>query len=50
VDDGEVLEVPGDDEEVDEVLRDEGMSNVRLACSCSSYNGEEGWLERSPLR
>jgi hypothetical protein len=33
VDDGEVLEVPGDDEEVDEVLRDAGMSNVRLACS-----------------
>jgi hypothetical protein len=46
MDDGDVADVPGSDEEVDEMCRDAEMSNVRSACSRSSWNGEEVRLER----
>jgi hypothetical protein len=46
MDDGDVADIPGSDEEVDEMRRDVEMSNVRSACSRSSWNGEEVWLER----
>jgi hypothetical protein len=36
MDDGDVADVPGSDEEVDEKRRDAEMSNVRSACSRSS--------------
>jgi hypothetical protein len=45
MDDGEVANVPGGDEEVDEMHRDAEVSNVRSACSRSSWNGDEVRLE-----
>jgi hypothetical protein len=36
MDNSDVADVPGGDEEVDEMRRDAGMSNVRSACSRSS--------------
>jgi hypothetical protein len=46
MDDSDVADIPGSDEEVDEMRRDAKMSNVRSACSRSSWNGEEVRLER----
>jgi hypothetical protein len=46
MDDGDVADVPGSDEEVDEMRRDAEMLNVRSACSHSSWNGDEVRLER----
>jgi hypothetical protein len=46
MDNGDVADVPGSDEEVDEMRRDVEVSNVRSACSCSSWNGDEVRLER----
>jgi hypothetical protein len=45
MDDGDVADVPGGDEEVDEMRRDAEMSNVRSVCSHSSWNGDEVRLE-----
>jgi hypothetical protein len=46
MDDGDVADVPGTDEEVDEMHSDAEVSNVRSACSCSSWNDDEVRLER----
>jgi hypothetical protein len=46
MDDGDVADVPGSDEEVDEMRRDAEMSNVRSVFSRSSWNGDEVRLER----
>jgi hypothetical protein len=45
MDDGGIADIPGGVEEVDEMHRDAEMSNVRSACSRSSWNGDEVWLE-----
>jgi hypothetical protein len=45
MDNSDIADVPGGDEEVDEMRRDAGMSNVRSACSRSSWNGDEVRLE-----
>jgi hypothetical protein len=46
----DVAGVPGGDGEVDETRLDTVMLNAWPSWSCSSYNGDKGWLERSPLR
>jgi hypothetical protein len=45
MDDGDVADDPRGDGEVDEMRRDAGMSNVRSACSRSSWNGDVVRLE-----
>jgi hypothetical protein len=49
VDDGDVLEVPGDDGEVDEVLRDAAMSIAWSRRSIASYCAK-GLFGRSGFR
>jgi hypothetical protein len=47
---GNVVGVLEGDGEVDEMRLGVMMSNAWPVWSCSSCNGDEGWLERSPLQ